>query len=479
MKKLIAWILLVMVVLSAAGCTGSANPSVPSQSEPSNSAGIGGEIGKEVGLDNHYTAFPKKLTAEKVNTIDREGIVAAAGGIYYKDESGKYGIMTAAGQKDTGAIYAYVESVRQYFIVAETKPTDINTPAALNCMGLVDANGKEIIPQKYALIELLNETFAKVYEVTERTDNDDDALIYYTDKFFSMGPDDDEAMFKGTWYVYNVTTGQKLEYVSGTKPYSSYAYGECLRYTTDAGERIVVTAQGKQCPDGASPLGGKYYALIENVEGAVYDTSGNKLFSYEPDGYRPLEYVGEYFIAELNYEKFVLWNKSGETVCGEFYERPELYGNLIFADNKLYTLNGNIVIEGLYSDVYRDEVTGCAWLLESTEGDAAFITENGDVLVQVADGAANISEHGFYKSTDNGYLYYSFADLDYTISGGALTNWLIQTFQPDNTRSIVDALSGATIISGYETYRYTVIKGSGVWIYAQKSDGTTDVYAVA
>lgn len=479
MKKLVALILSVIVVLSFTGCAEYENPSVPNQSQPSNPADAGGETDEEIVIDNQYTVFPNKFTAEKVNTIDRKGIVATAGGVYYKDESGKYGIMTAAGQKDTGAMYTYVEPLKQYFMVAETKPADINTPSALNCLGLVDANGREIIPQEYALIELLNETFAKVYEVTERTSNNDEALIYYTDKIFSMGPGDDEAMFKGTWYIYNVTTGQKLEYVSGTKPYSSYAYGECLRYTTDAGERIVVTAQGKQCPDGASPLGGKYYALIENDKGAVYDTTGDKLFSYEPDGYWLRECVGEYFIVELDYEKYALWDKTGKTVCGEFNAKPELYGNLVFADNKLYNLNGSIVIEGLYNDVYRDEVTGCTWLLEGMEGDVAVITENGDILVQSADSVVNVSERGFYKSTSDGHLYYSFVDQDYTINGGALTNWLIEVYQPDNTSSIVDALSGITIISGYEEYHYTVVKGSGVWIYAQKSDGLTDVYVVA
>lgn len=435
-------------------------------------------------VESSYTELPEGLVAEKIGAIDRDSVnTNGAGGLYYKDESGKYGIMTLDGKKDTGAKYTYCEPMDNYFQVMTVDTTDITDADSLNCMGVVDVNGKEIIPMKYASISTLNERYIRVCEVTEQTDNKDEALVYYTDNAFSITASDDDTFFKGKWYIFDVTKGKTLDGVTGTQAYNIYAYGDFVQYVTDDEEQITVNHKGEKLPEDADLFENGYYALATDNTGAVYDSANKKVFDYELDGFVPSDSEGEYIVAVKSgsSRKYVLMDMEGKVISAEFPDMPQVYGELIYAGEKIYDFDGNVVIEGTFTQVYFEQHLGNAWFLKN-DSDYTLIKKDGTVLYKgTEDDTISFDPYTKFairKKADDKNLYYSLADKDFTLEGSALAPWLIQVTKPNYTYDVADAISGKTIISGYENYSYVNVPGSVIYVYATKADGGIDIYAV-
>ena len=64
------------------------------------------------------------------------------------------------------------------------------------------------------------------------------------------------------------------------------------------------------------------------------------------------------------------------------------------------------------------------------------------------------------------------------VEGSSLAPWLVQVTKPNYIYDIADAISGKTIISGYQDYAYVAVPGSMIYVYAQKADGGIDIYTV-
>ena len=442
------------------------------------------DTGKGEQVENAYNELPEGLKAEKIGSIDLDDISTNGdGGIYYKDENGKYGIMTLDGKKDTGAKYTSCEPLENYFQVMTVDTNSITDAASLNCIGVVDATGKEIVPLKYASIKVLNERYIRVCEVTEQTTNKDEALVYYTDKMFSLSAGDGDTLFKGNWYVYDVTTGKTLEGVTGTQAYQISVFGNFVQYVTDAEEQVTVNDKGEKLPEDADLFDNGYYALVKDNAGAVYDSNNKKVFDYALDGFVPTDSEGDYILAAQygDTRKYVLMDLTGKVVSGEFTDMPTVYGDLIHAGDKVYDLKGNVVVEGTFKNVYFDEQLGNAWFLKNDK-DYTLIKKGGTVLYQgteddtlVFDAYSNFS---IKKKVDDKNMYYSLAEKDFTLEGSSLAPWLVQVTKPNYIYDIADAISGKTIISGYQDYAYVAVPGSMIYVYAQKADGGIDIYTV-
>ncbi len=491
-SKIISVLLVLIIVLSTlTACGGNDNPN--------DNQGI---VEKD-NIAEDYDRFPTKLSAEKIGSIKVDNISSYRNnGLIYKSSDGKYGIISSNGEKDSGAKYTYCEYAQSIsadmgekvgaFIVSTANSADVSNPASLNCMGLVDSYGKEIIPEKYAVIKILNERFAQVYEVTESVNSKDEALVYYSssDKFISFQPGQDDPLFKGVWYIYDVTTCQQVKDVTATNSYTLYTYGNCLKYYTDAKEEIIVNYEGKRIPDGAQMLKNGYYSLKSNEENAVYDYDNKKLFTYDENGFVPFGVQGNYIVASKTIDKTktsVLMDYSGEIVSAEFMseytDSLSLYGDLVFVGDKLYKLNGELVIDGTYESVKLDNQTGKAWLLQGNNNQYTLITEDGTILYQdIENDAVDIysaTDFSFSKKIDSEYFYYSFADKDYTLNGDDLSTWLVKVSEADGSYSVVDTISGDKIINGYSNYMAVNASVANTYVYAYNyNDSNMDIYLV-
>lgn len=491
--SLVLALLMILAMLAGCGSKGDKKPNndvapTGNNEQVQNTEGEKNDSNEVDNNEQHqgpYDAFPAGLKAEKIGSIDRDSVNTNSGvALTYRDENGKYGIMSLDGKKDTGAKYTVCEPIGNYFQVMTADETSITDVASLNCVGVVDATGKEIIPLKYASISKISDRYIRVCEVTEQTSNKDEALVYYTDKMFSITASDDDTFFKGKWYVYDMVAGKMLEGVTGTNTYNIYNYGDFIKYVTDAEEQITVNHKGEKLPEDADLFENGYYALVKDNAGAVYDSENNKVFDYALDSYIPSDSEGEYILASMyvnDVRKYVLMDTTGKVVSAEFAERPMVYGELIHSEDKIFNFKGENIIEGTFTNVYLDEQTGHVWFLKNDKN-YTMIKSDGTVLYQGAeDDVTSMDPYSYFyikKKVDDKSMYYSLADKDFTLEGYSFAPWLVQVEKPNYIYDVADFISGQTIISGYERYSYVAVPGSVMYVYALKADGGLDIYTV-
>ncbi|MBR2406457.1 MAG: zinc ribbon domain-containing protein [Clostridia bacterium] len=427
-----------------------------------------------------YTAFPTGFTATKIGTIADSVSTTSKVGVFYKDDSGKYHIVSLDGKSDTGGLYTTCDVVGNFFKVTTAPVTyDMNNLATLNCYGLVDVNGREIIPAKYAEIKKINDRYVRVIELTEQTENKDEMLMYYTDSMFSLSAKEGDILFKGNWYVFDTVAGKLLDGVTGTTPYTVSGYGNFVRYVTDDEQQKTVNDKGAALPEGADLFENGMYAL----NGAVYDSDGNTLFTYTEDGFVPLESEDDYILASKygDVRAYVYMDTTGKVVSAEFTAMPNLYGELVLADQKLYDLSGNVVIEGTYEYAYVDKLTNNAWFLKNDDN-YTLIKKDGTVLYQGTETEDcdfdTYSTFLMSKKVDDKTTYYSLKDKDFTIEGSSFCPWIVKVNKPDYEYALVDVISGTTILDGYSSFSCVEVPGKMMYVYAYNEDGTVDVYAV-
>ena len=485
-KRLLALALTLLLALTA--LTGCENMILPPSSDTNAPA--------DTDTDTEPTAAPiandlSGFKADKIGSVDKKVSInlTESSGVIYEDRSGdivKYGILTLDGKNDTGAKYTSCSAVEQYFEVSTATSLSVDDPSSLNCIGVVDANGNEVIPMQYASVKSINERFMQVTEVTERTDNEDEALVYYSSNTFSLTAGEDDPLFKGIWYIYDVTTGKKVPDASGTNRYILSAYGDCVKYTTDDQQDLLVNANGEPLPEDADMFENGLYSLSSGSEGAVYrGTDNTKLFDFDSStGYNPIDSEGDYIVASKYADgafKYVLMDTNGHVVSAEFDEHPYVYGELIHMNDTIVDLQGNILVDGTFGSVYEEECLGGAWFLRNDE-EYTLVNKDGTVLFQgnEVEGLEFDPYTAFTVSKkigDDRYCY-CLKDNDFTIKGrSASAPWLVETTNDDYSYNVVEAMTGQTLIQGYESFRYVTAPGVGIYVYAYK-DGGTDIYLV-
>lgn len=485
MKKIISGICAgVMLTMSMTGCT--------LLEKVENSVGNFLESPVKLTEENDavvYSEFPQKLTAKKIATLDMndKSMNIADGGIYYRAEGDKYGIMSFDGKHDTGAIYSYCSPTKNFFMVVKEIPeTEELVIENLNNVGVIDATGKTIVPAEYASVDVLNDRFIKVCEVNEQVDSKEDALVFYTDRSFAMFANDDDTFFKGIWYVYDTKTGEKVEGVTGTQAYAMNAYGNNIEFTNDAGERKKVNAKGEELPAGTKLLSDGSYIVEGEGQATAYDTDGQKLFDYSTEDFTIFScdedskyYLGRKYVDSQI--KYVVIDKKGEIVSVEFDGSATLYGECVLVEGKLYNFAGEIVCEGDFKRVSVDDFTKNAILLTAENDDVTILKDGKTVLAQLAvDDSINVGSYDFTigKKIDDRYHYYSFKDNDYTLKGSSYGPWVVETRNDDNTANLIDTISGETLVSGYEDFSSGVAEGSRFYAFGKNDDGTVDVYHI-
>ena len=446
--------------------------------------GNGAKTDSDTKAEDIVTEMPAKLTAEKIGSFTKTNITPADGGIIYKDDSGKYGILTLDGKKDTGAKYTYCNALGNNFMVATADPESIKEIADQNCFGIVNAEGKELVPMKYGSLKKLGDRFVRAYIITEETTNEDEALVYATDRLFSLSAQEGDTLYKGSWEIYDTETGTAVPNATGTQAYNTTERGATVEYVTDAKEKVIVNYKGEALPADASVFTNGYYRIDGETSGSVYDAEGNKVFDFNNDGFVPKSGDGDYIIARKTADsgdKYVIMDTTGKIVSAEFdKDTYTIYGDLVqLTDNKVLDFDGKTIGSGTYSHVYIDKLFRQTWLLRNDD-DYTMVKKDGTVLYsgkETDDISVDTSSFNIRKKTGDTTKYFCFKTNDFTIEGTSIAPWIIKVNSADNLYDLVDTLSGEAVISGYETYKNIPVLGSLMYIYAEK-DGTVDIYTV-
>lgn len=435
---------------------------------------------EETGSDE----LPGGFKVEKIGSIAVEDVNCGYGGLIYLGENEKYGIMTFDGKKVTDAKYTFCEAIGNCFLVStvDEESVSVSNAQSMNCLGVVDGKGNEIIPMKYAMIDWLSERYYCAYEVTEQTDDKKEALLAYGYAPFGLIVGD-SIYFNGKWEVYDMIAGKKLDGVSGTENGDIRCDNRFITYSLNRWERITVDYTGEEYPENTHSISDSYYAVENSRAGTVYDFDHNKIFDYDLDGFIPYYGNDSIIIGKKDTddeETFALMDTAGQVISPEYATCPIISGDLIAADGKIFNLAGDIIFEGPYTNVYFEEHFGNACIIENDDS-YTVIDREGTVLYQQAE-EDTIHYHdyslAFFKEIYLNEYYYSFADKDFTLSGSYLTTNLIEVSRYDGTYDVVDVLSGETIIHGYKRYVAKCDFGYVIYVYAEKADGGFDIYTV-
>lgn len=420
-----------------------------------------------------YTELPTALKAEQVGTIGRQTI-AAQGGLYYQ-EGDLYGIMSFDGGWDSGAVYAVCEPRGAYFLVSTKAEAASDSVTEYNRLGMVDGEGNEVVPMEYASIEVLGDRFVRATEVLSITENEEEKLTYFMDG-------DKQVLCTGNWYIYDLHTGKTVPDATGTKPYIAFDCGGYTKFVKDDQTVITALADGTVISNDVIHLKNGHYA--DPADHGVYDLDGNKLFTYDPDGYVPCDSgdVSGYIVAKKTVddkEKYVLLDESGAVVTAEFDSCPVVHGELLFANNTLVNFDGEAVLEGKYVLSHWEEKYGQLWVVDNGKIRKA-VDKTGKVIYEGNTTAPvlDLTHKMCYKTEDSHRLYYSVKDQNFSVSGVSLSPFIVKT--PDGTTGykLVNILSGDTILSGHMNYTVADPGNSLLYVYAQVSDTEIAVYVV-
>ena len=424
------------------------------------------------------------LQSEKIGSTDYTVHIADSG-IYYTDENGKYGVMTFDGKEDTGAIYDFCAPEGPYYTVVSTIPGEAMQPSELNCKGLIDVNGEEIIPAEYASFNVLNDRYVRVYRITGLTADETEALLDNTDNSFSITFAEGNQLYKGEWQIYDMVSGSIIEGISGTKPSTVTAYGNYIKYTDDDGKQYTVNSEKKELPAGAMLFDNGFYTLTNKNKTTLYDTDGNELFTVGKKDHKPVKCEGEYFFAEKSgnaEDKYVYLDKTGAPVSGTFSAEPDFNGNYTVINNKIYDFNGNQVFEDEYKQVYYDDVFGRGYFLRNEDNYTLVKNDSTVIETFTDDDAISISQLGFVvtKREDNGINhYYSVKDEEYILTGYILDSWLVEREVSSGIFEIIDVYTGEAILSGYKDYITVPMGDNTMYVYAKTETGIYDIYTIS
>lgn len=470
MKKIIISVMLVVLCVLVSGCSASETQNKQEKTSQTQASQV-------------KDGLPKKLTAEKIGTIDVDHIITAEGGLYYKAENGKFGIMTFDGKNDTGAKYTSCNPRQNYFEVATSENVDVSDASSLNCVGLVDATGKQIVPNEYAAIKIINERYVQVSKVSEKAQNEDEALVFYSSDMFVVAgsPSEDDLLFKGTWYIYDMQAEKLLDGVSGTNKYAINGYGDVVEYVTDDEEQVAMNDKGESLPQDANLFDNGFYTIESDKKGVVYNAHLEELFEYNVDDFKPFATEDEYVLASKYGEttEYAVMNLQGEVLVKGLKDRPIIYGDLIHSDNKIYKFDGDQVVDGEYTIVYMDECFQSVWLLKN-ESEFAFIDKQGTILYQGKEDheySLNSSYFSVEKVVGDEKTQYCFGDKEFSIKGRNVAPWLIEVSSEDDTDEVVYSVSGETLVKGYSDYYYASVPKTAIYVYAKTENGF-DVYSL-
>ena len=429
------------------------------------------------------------VSLQKVGTIGGFS-QASEGGLVYRGEDKKYGVMSLDGKKDTGAIYEDADIIRRYFKIAAKRPADENDFDGINAKGLIDGSGKELIPAEYAAIERLNDRYWEVFTAREKTDSDD-YLLYMSagEVYQSHYAKDNDPRYNGEWTVFDVVTSKPVPGVSGTNDNYVTAYGDTVYIHTDEDERIYVNEKGERLPDSADVFSNGWYMLPQGNDYVIFDSLGKEAFRCAADGFIPLAMTRDngYFIAkkrENSQTKYVVMDLTGKTISFEFNNVSSclVWQNFLFVEGSLYDFSGNKILTDsvTYSDFYTCDNRDCGLLLRTLENDYALLDTKGNLVWSgkgTKDCYVNTTNITIENRTAAGAPFFNWKDRDFTIPNAlSLGEGFVQTTQENSTRSLVDTVTGETLLSGYKNYAVGGNADDGLYVYAVMADGNVEIY---
>lgn len=438
-----------MASAALAGCSGDQSFA----SAPASSAAPA-EQSSQQSEAPHADATLGKLSAVKIGSVklDTDDVEYTGSGYIYQI-SGKYGVISLDGSKDTGAKYAAAKVVvgansnLGYIVVSEASGDSKN----INTWGMVDKNGNDVLPCKYAAIQMLNDRYAEVVTVDKETKDKDTAVISFSDEDFSLDPNEGDTMYTGKWEVFDVTTKQLVKNASGTNSKTVMARGQFISFIKEDGGGVTLDANGQPVGDEKQFFSDGSYRLEKDGKGEVYTTDGQLLFTYDTNAYWVSDINEPYYVAikkdeNYNHSSWVLFDKQGNIVSKDFSE-PLLFVTpaFVLTDRKIYKLDGTQLFPDEFLTLEVDERYGDAYSA-SGEDLTVIFDKNGTVLFEHrGDGSDDGIFSNKFFAYKSGIGQYNFSTKAFDIDGVVASDWFVSQSN-GQTEDLIQTRTGEKII---------------------------------
>lgn len=466
MKRVLCWILALVLLVAVTGCQSPAEPDQKPEA-------LDSELPEKIA----YTVLPADLKAYRVGVMPGGAGGATSGGLYYA-QNGKFGIRTLDGKLDTGAVYTFCRPVGDCFMVSkEQQVLDVERVDGLNIIGIVDATGKELVPMIYAQIAAIDNRFVRAVSVTGLAESKEERITHF------LGADGEEVGCVGSWQLYDLETGKAIPDATGTTNYAAYSYGSYVKYVTDDKQVIVSTPDGTPIPEEAEHLRNGYYYLPSDR--TVYDGNSTPCFTVEADGFIPCDSTGvsAYIVAKKQVDgkdRYLLLDTEGKAVTADYIEPPAKVGQFLCAEGNMMDADGKVVAGEEILAVTWERTFGCGWMVKREKG-YTLVGPDGQELYTADGKEVQVkAEHmAFYKTVDKTNTYYSYVDKDFTVTGVSVAPWLVRATRDDGTYDLVNLLNSQPLLSGCRNLNATTSSDGRVYIYAENESGVWEIFVIA
>lgn len=388
----------------------------------------------------------KTNTLQDVDLIYNSSLLEKRGG-------NGYALAALDGTALTGEIYANFTTDGAYIIAAENTGT-------MDCRGVLDNAGKELVPCKYSEIDVLNQNWILAIMLEAAT----------ADKYDYSSWDDEYFLIK-TVDVYHMADGAGTCVATLTRDQyiDSRAYGPYINIqdrTTNAvttyDGAFNVVAEVDDVYDEELPVGDRFI-FDENGQDGIKDAAGNVVmpasFKYIYDfryGYAEVSTGDLYGL--VDYDGNVVVPAEYEEITTSYYLPADENGNssgynangyfAVIKDGKLgyVTAGGNVTCEPKYSES----------LMENNGASCMFTDMEGNTRILAADGVETVIE-GYDRVSAMYYgsgMYYEVTDADYN---KGMIDWHGQVIFPCEYSDIELTADGQYVVVELNDYTTTEI----------------------
>lgn len=441
-------------------------------------------------------AMAKKPKAELISTLSADDMSSInnfestdMSMFYYTGsskyaEDAKFGIINTDTGKIENAEYSFLEEAKydnkdntQKRYYAATKSKSQKTVSEMNSFGLVSTTGEELVPFKYASLEVLNDKYVKVITITGETADKGSALVYKNpdSNSFSIGMSDDATLYKGKWQIYDIEKKALVSGVEGTTAESISASGSVIRVGTEK----YYGETGDQLDNIDKLFDNGCYTVESGGITHVNDTNGKKLFQFDNKAVYLTDAFDDNTFVEHVDDKYYIVDGSGNKISADFDKAPEKNGSYYFTYTdelyNMYDIDGKQVYNGSIKSYRYNKLSKTYRITDKDEG-ITFLDENAKVIGSHAKtDKGDYYEGVSYESSGDDYAVYSFADKSYSIKSKDYPKTCF-IFSFSNGSGVISTINNSAIIE--ENYSSFNTNGNGL-VLAKKLDGSADLYKIS
>lgn len=392
-------------------------------------------------------------------------------GVLYTEKEDMYQLCSDLGAEVEGAAYADIDEVTDGYYVARREEDGM----IQSC--LIKEDGTVLIPYGPALIDQLSDRFLKVVYAEEVTENEDEAIIYFTSQMLSLGPEEDDVLYKGYLLVYDLEGERFLDNLRVTSGYTNlYATDETVFVQDYEGTPALYDGDGTVINDDMSGVTrvGSFFSKWQDGMTIVYSDRMERLFetTLQLSGIESRKDCLSYY----EDGKYGVLGTDGSILIPASYEYPLRDGgeNLIFDDDTrkgIVKPDGTVLAEDAFDYISFENGYYVAYY---PDGD-------NDVLIS-SDGTVYSNIEGSIPDTlvsirtgEESYSVYVIEDGDYTLELADASPAGLHLVRGRDSASgkygLFETVTGTQLLD----YEYSAIETAYGKLYAYK-DGIYTVF---